>query len=110
MDVLTGRKTAGRVEGDIFVGGFPKDQHTWSRVCGYVEQSDIHSARTTVREALVISATLRCVVCVGGRQVQQTAPRCPLPPLVRVLTAAGFSCLCACRCPQAVRDARQAGH
>lgn len=45
--------------GDIFVGGFPKVQSTFSRVCGYVEQNDIHSARTTVREALQLSAQLR---------------------------------------------------
>ncbi|KAF6261001.1 ATP-binding cassette transporter [Scenedesmus sp. NREL 46B-D3] len=59
MDVLAGRKTAGRVEGHVWVDGHPKEQHTFARVCGYVEQTDIHTARTTVREALVVSATLR---------------------------------------------------
>lgn len=43
----------------VQVGGFPQEQHTFARICGYVEQSDIHSPRTTVREALVVSATLR---------------------------------------------------
>lgn len=39
--------------------GHPKDQRTWSRVVGYVEQTDIHSPHTTVREALWFSAALR---------------------------------------------------
>ncbi len=41
------------------VGGYLQEPHTFARICGYVEQSDIHSPRTTVREALVVSATLR---------------------------------------------------
>jgi hypothetical protein len=45
MDVLAGRKTAGRVEGQIWVGGHPKEQHSFARVCGYVEQTDIHTPR-----------------------------------------------------------------
>eukprot|EP00878_Enallax_costatus_P036482 GHUV01040973.1.p1 GENE.GHUV01040973.1~~GHUV01040973.1.p1 ORF type:complete len:312 (+),score=73.72 GHUV01040973.1:315-1250(+) len=59
MDVLAGRKTAGTITGDVWVGGYPKNQHTFARVCGYVEQTDIHSPRTTVREALQYSAMLR---------------------------------------------------
>ena len=43
LDVIAGRKTIGTVEGDILVNGHPKDQRTWSRVMGYVEQTDIHS-------------------------------------------------------------------
>jgi ABC-type multidrug transport system ATPase subunit len=38
MDVIAGRKTVGRTTGDIFVNGKPKDQDTFSRMCGYVEQ------------------------------------------------------------------------
>ncbi|GAQ78767.1 pleiotropic drug resistance protein [Klebsormidium nitens] len=59
MDVLAGRKTGGYIDGDIRVGGFPKDQKTFARVSGYVEQTDIHSPQTTVREALQYSAWLR---------------------------------------------------
>ncbi|KAF6262511.1 ATP-binding cassette transporter [Scenedesmus sp. NREL 46B-D3] len=59
MDVLAGRKNAGRMEGQVWVGGHPKEQHSFARICGYVEQTDIHTPRTTVREALVVSATLR---------------------------------------------------
>jgi len=43
MDVIAGRKTQGEITGDILVNGHPKDQKTWSRVVGYVEQTDIHS-------------------------------------------------------------------
>lgn len=39
--------------------GFPKEQKSFARVSGYVEQSDIHSPQTTVREALQYSASLR---------------------------------------------------
>lgn len=49
MDVLAGRKTSGSTTGDIWVGGYPKDQHTFARVCGYVEQSDIHSPRVRLK-------------------------------------------------------------
>jgi ABC-type multidrug transport system ATPase subunit/ABC-type multidrug transport system permease subunit len=59
MDVLAGRKTAGRVEGDIRVNGHAKEQRTFTRVAGYVEQSDVHAPATTVREALLFSAHMR---------------------------------------------------
>ncbi len=36
-------RAAGTITGDIRVGGFPKVEHTFARVMGYVEQSDIHS-------------------------------------------------------------------
>ena len=39
--------------------GFPKEQKSFARISGYVEQNDIHSPQTTVREALVYSASLR---------------------------------------------------
>jgi len=59
MDVLAGRKTQGTITGDMRVDGHPVDQDTFARVCGYVEQTDIHISRTTVREALALSALLR---------------------------------------------------
>jgi len=43
MDVLAGRKTAGRTSGDIRVNGHPQNHRTFARVAGYVEQFDIHS-------------------------------------------------------------------
>ncbi|XP_050220411.1 pleiotropic drug resistance protein 3-like [Mercurialis annua] len=59
MDVLSGRKTGGIVEGDIRVGGYPKVQKTFARISGYCEQNDIHSPQITVEESVVYSAWLR---------------------------------------------------
>ncbi|CAK8562278.1 unnamed protein product [Lathyrus sativus] len=59
MDVLAGRKTGGYIEGDIKISGYPKVQHTFARISGYVEQNDIHSPEMTVQESLWFSASLR---------------------------------------------------
>ncbi|KAI3428353.1 hypothetical protein D9Q98_006733 [Chlorella vulgaris] len=71
MDCILGRKTTGLIRGEILVNGHPKEQATWSRVCGYVEQQDIHSAGTTVREALQFSARLRLTQDIGMAQIHQ---------------------------------------
>ena len=36
MDVIAGRKTVGRMEGDIWVNGKPKVQETFRRINGWV--------------------------------------------------------------------------
>ncbi|CAI6006189.1 unnamed protein product [Closterium sp. NIES-65] len=59
LDVLAGRKTIGRIRGDILVNSFPKVQDTFARISGYVEQSDIHTPFITIRESLQFSAALR---------------------------------------------------
>ncbi|KAJ0409652.1 hypothetical protein P43SY_008524 [Pythium insidiosum] len=59
MDVLAGRKTGGRITGEILVNGEPKNPVTFSRIAGYVEQMDIHSGGATIEEALQFSARLR---------------------------------------------------
>lgn len=59
MDVLSGRKDSGYIEGDIRIGGFPKVQQTFARISGYCEQTDIHSPQITVEESIVFSAWLR---------------------------------------------------
>lgn len=59
----------GIIRGEILVNGFPKEQATWSRVVGYVEQMDTHSAQTTVREALLFSARMRLDESVTLEQV-----------------------------------------
>ncbi|GIL42549.1 hypothetical protein Vafri_515 [Volvox africanus] len=59
MDVIAGRKTVGEVMGNIWVNGHPKEQGSWARSSGYVEQMDIHTPATTVLEALMFSARLR---------------------------------------------------
>ncbi|RZC48744.1 hypothetical protein C5167_017175 [Papaver somniferum] len=59
MDVLSGRKTGGIIEGNISIGGYPKSQETYSRISGYCEQTDIHSPQITVEESVIFSAWLR---------------------------------------------------
>lgn len=59
MDVLSGRKTGGLVEGSITISGYPKKQETFARISGYCEQNDIHSPHVTVHESLLYSAWLR---------------------------------------------------
>ncbi|KAA3458581.1 ABC transporter G family member 31-like [Gossypium australe] len=58
MDVLSGRKTGGYIEGDIKISGYPKVQETFARISGYVEQNDIHSPQVTVEESLWFSSSL----------------------------------------------------
>lgn len=52
LDVLSGRKTIGRIEVDIRVGGHPKDQETFCRVSAYCEQTDLHSSYLIVEESI----------------------------------------------------------
>ncbi|XP_038714134.1 pleiotropic drug resistance protein 1-like isoform X2 [Tripterygium wilfordii] len=59
MDVLSGRKTSGYIEGNIKISGYPKKQETFARISGYCEQNDIHSPHVTVHESLIYSAWLR---------------------------------------------------
>ena len=42
MDVIAGRKTAGKIEGSIMVNGAPQDQATYRRISAYVEQNVSH--------------------------------------------------------------------
>ena len=49
----------GRIKGDVRINGHPKDQESFARVSGYVEQFDTHSAAATVYEALMFSGILR---------------------------------------------------
>ncbi|KAJ7970940.1 Pleiotropic drug resistance transporter [Quillaja saponaria] len=59
MDVLSGRKTGGIINGDIRIGGHPKVQKSYAKISGYCEQSDIHSPQITIRESVIYSAWLR---------------------------------------------------
>ncbi|KAK3019263.1 hypothetical protein RJ639_004212 [Escallonia herrerae] len=59
MDVLAGRKTGGYIEGDNKISGYQKEQRTFARISGYVEQNDIHSPQVTVWESLWFSSCLR---------------------------------------------------
>eukprot|EP00898_Chlorokybus_atmophyticus_P002867 jgi/Chlat1/3581/Chrsp234S03598 len=53
LDVLFGRKTGGRISGEVL------EQQSFGRISGYCEQNDIHAPFATVREALQFSADLR---------------------------------------------------
>ena len=59
LDVLANRKTGGKITGEILINGRKADPIRFSRLAGYVEQTDIHSPMQTVREALTFSAWLR---------------------------------------------------
>ncbi|KAJ6851228.1 ABC transporter G family member 45-like isoform X4 [Iris pallida] len=59
LDVLAGKKTEGYIEGTITICGHPKKQETFARICGYCEQTDVHSPFLTVFESLQFSAWLR---------------------------------------------------
>ena len=54
--------------GTITLNGRPKDQALWLRVSGYVEQLDVHSPGTTIREAVDFSASLRLPATVSGEE------------------------------------------
>eukprot|EP00299_Pterocystis_sp_00344_P019876 c9825_g1_i2.p1 GENE.c9825_g1_i2~~c9825_g1_i2.p1 ORF type:complete len:1420 (-),score=398.97 c9825_g1_i2:102-4361(-) len=59
LDVIAGRKTSGTIRGNFRVNGHPKEKGSFARLSGYVEQTDLHSPHSTVREALLFSARLR---------------------------------------------------
>ena len=58
LDNLAKRKTVGKIEGDLRVGGLPLDS-SFSRRTGFVQQGDIHEPFSTIRECLQFSALLR---------------------------------------------------
>lgn len=57
--MIAGRKTGGKISGQITVNGAPKNDAHFRRIMGYCEQLDVHSPHTTVVEALQFSAQLR---------------------------------------------------
>jgi len=59
MDVIAGRKTGGKVQGQILLNGYPATDLAIRRCTGYCEQMDVHSDTATFREALTFSAFLR---------------------------------------------------
>ncbi|TMW67510.1 hypothetical protein Poli38472_011130 [Pythium oligandrum] len=59
MDVIAGRKTGGKIQGQILLNGHPASDLAIRRATGYCEQMDIHSEASTIREALTFSAFLR---------------------------------------------------
>lgn len=96
LDVLAGRKTGGYIEGEISISGFQKEQSTFARVSGYVEQNDIHSPQVTVIESLLFSAFLRLSPDVNKKQRRVSFrfstifTRCKISYLIGPLYCAGI--------------------
>lgn len=59
MDVIAGRKTGGKIQGQILLNGYEATPLAIQRSTGYCEQMDIHCESATFREALTFSAFLR---------------------------------------------------
>ncbi|GMF38595.1 unnamed protein product [Phytophthora fragariaefolia] len=76
MDVIAGRKTGGKVRGDIMLNGYPATDLAIRRATGYCEQMDIHSEASTFREALTFSAFLRQGADVSESQKYDSVAEC----------------------------------
>ncbi|KAJ0411448.1 hypothetical protein ATCC90586_007108 [Pythium insidiosum] len=59
MDVIAGRKTGGKIRGQILLNGHEATDLAIRRCTGYCEQMDIYSEASMIREALTFSAFLR---------------------------------------------------
>jgi hypothetical protein len=94
MDVIAGRKTQGEIRGEILVNGFPKEQRSWARVVGYVEQTDIHTPQ--VLGGLPRTPTLRVAsIDLSCSWLPHLACRCSHPPAATWLTHASNPHACA---------------
>jgi ABC-type multidrug transport system ATPase subunit/ABC-type multidrug transport system permease subunit len=58
LDTISGRKSDGRVEGEMLLNGHPLNR-AFARSCGFCQQQDVHEPKSTIREALQFSARLR---------------------------------------------------
>ncbi|PLB37099.1 pleiotropic drug resistance family ABC transporter [Aspergillus candidus] len=67
LDVLADRVTMGVVTGEMLVDGRIRDD-SFQRKTGYVQQQDLHLETSTVREALIFSATLRQPASIPRRE------------------------------------------
>lgn len=106
--------TGGQIEGDIRMNGHVKEQTSFARVSGYVEQNDVHSPQTTVREALEFSAQMRFTQGVPADTIQafidEVMGLVELTVLQSVLVS-GLLHLCSlvlCICPSSLGRSRLA--
>lgn len=76
MDVIAGRKTGGRIRGQVLLNGYPATELALRRCTGYCEQTDVHSEAATVREALAFSAFLRQSSDVSDEAKRQHVEEC----------------------------------
>lgn len=76
MDVISGHKTGGTIQGKILLNGYEASDLAIRRSTGYCEQMDIHSEASTIREALVFSAFLRQDSSVPNSQKYESVEEC----------------------------------
>ncbi|OWZ12170.1 ABC transporter [Phytophthora megakarya] len=76
MDVIAGRKTGGKIAGQMLINGHPATDLVIRRSTGYCEQMDIHSESAIIREALTFSAFLRQGVHVSDSQKYDSVNEC----------------------------------
>ncbi|KAJ0409273.1 hypothetical protein P43SY_006770 [Pythium insidiosum] len=76
MDVIAGRKTGGKIRGQILLNGAEASDLAIRRCTGYCEQMDIHSEASTFREALTFSAFLRQSSRVSDAHKYDTVEEC----------------------------------
>ena len=75
--MLAGKKTGGKITGDILVNGQPVDfTGSFSRIAGYVEQFDSHNAFSTVREAVMFSGRLRLPRKTTANELNEKVDHC----------------------------------
>ena len=71
LDVLAEKKTGGKIEHErLLVNGKPINEF-YSRISGYVEQTDSHLPTATVRESIEMSAALRLDPCMTSANKQR---------------------------------------
>jgi len=75
LDVLAGKKTTGRIDGEILVNGELKDPEQFSKYAAYVEQFDSFNAMNTVRETVMFSARLRLSPDLTTEELNQKVDR-----------------------------------
>lgn len=59
LDVIAGRKTQGKLSGDILIGGYPANKERLKSIAAYVEQFDTLLPTLTVRETFLYQAELK---------------------------------------------------
>ena len=89
MDVLAGRKTQGITQGELLVNGHSKQQETWARVVGYVEQA--RTARTAHTSWPTTAAWLQTMHDAWAPVVTSTAAACAAKTLFQCGESRGAS-------------------
>ena len=85
------------------INGYPKEQASFARVSGYVEQFDTHTAAASVYEALLFSGTLRNGIEVDPKTTKAFVDQVIMPlclrdiyqshaHLVKAVTSISLSC------------------